>query len=70
MPNPLFQQFGYMPAPQQQNADIMQKFNQFKLMFQGNPQQMVQNLMQSGQMSQQQFRQYSQLANQIFGNRR
>ena len=70
MSNPLFQQFGYMPAPQQQNIDIMQKFNQFKSMFQGNPQQMVQNLMQSGQMSQQQFQQYSQLANQFFGNRR
>lgn len=69
MINPLFQKYGMTP-PQNSANNFMQQFNQFKSMFQGNPSQIVQQLLQSGQMTQEQFQQYSQLANQFFGNRR
>ena len=45
---------------------MMQQFAQFRRMMQGrNPQQMVQNLLQSGQMSQAQFEQLKQQANDL-----
>lgn len=43
----------------------MNEFNSFKNSFQGNPQEAAQKLLQSGQMSQEQFQQYAQLANLI-----
>lgn len=67
MPNPLFNMFGGSQPPQPRGpfdnaANIMQQFNQFKSTFQGDPQQKVQELLQSGQMSQQQFNQLSAMA--------
>lgn len=62
MGNPLFNQFG------NQNNNIGDFINQimdFKKSFTGNPKQEVEKLLQSGQMSQQQFNQLSQIANQI-----
>lgn len=62
MGNPLFNQFG------NQNNNINDFINQiidFKKNFTGNPKQEVEKLLQSGQMSQQQFNQLSQIANQI-----
>ena len=45
---------------------MMQQFAQFRRMMQGrNPQQMVQNLLQSGQMTQEQFEQLKQQANDL-----
>lgn len=45
---------------------MMQQFAQFRRMMQGrNPQQMVQNLLSSGQMSQAQFDQLKQQANEL-----
>lgn len=45
---------------------MMQQFAQFRRMMQGrNPQQMVQNLLQSGQMTQAQFEQLKQQANEM-----
>lgn len=45
---------------------MAQQFAQFKRMMQGrNPQQMVQNLLSSGQMSQAQFEQLKQQANAL-----
>ena len=45
---------------------MMQQFAQFRRMMQGrNPQQMVQNLLQSGQMTQAQFEQLKQQANDL-----
>ena len=45
---------------------MMQQFAQFRRMMQGrNPQQMVQNLLQSGQMSQTQFEQLKQQASEL-----
>lgn len=45
--------------------NFMNQFNQFRQGVQGNPQQMVQNMIQNGQMSQDQFHQLSNMANQI-----
>lgn len=45
--------------------NFMNQFNQFRQGIQGNPQQMVQNMLQNGQMTQAQFDQLSNMANQI-----
>ena len=45
--------------------NFMNQFNQFRSGIQGNPQQMVQNMLQNGQMSQEQFNQLSNMASQI-----
>ena len=46
-------------------ANLMNQFNKFKQSFQGDPQQQVQQLLDSGQMTQQQFNQLSQAATQF-----
>lgn len=68
MPNPLFGMFGnrqpsYSPLNGMDN--LLQQFNQFKSSFQGNPQQRVQELLNSGRMSQEQFNRLSEMARQI-----
>lgn len=65
MNNQLFQRFG---GPQ----NFMNQFNQFRQTFNGqqNPQQMVQQLLNSGRMTQEQFNQLSQMANQIMNKNR
>lgn len=68
MANPLFNQYGGQP-PMNPFNNFAAQFQQFRNMVQGDPQQIVQNLIQSGQMSQDQFNQYSQMANQIMGRR-
>lgn len=56
------------------NPQMFQKLNEFAQNFQHNfgnadPRQIVQNLLNSGQMTQSQFNQFSNLANQIMGKR-
>lgn len=58
MPNPLFQMMG-------QTNNIMQKFQQFQQMFKGDPRQQVQQLLNSGKVSQAQYNQAVQMANQF-----
>lgn len=58
MPNPLFNQM---------NNNILTQFQQFKNNFKGNPQQEVQNLLNSGKISQQQYNKAVQMANQLKG---
>ena len=66
MANPLFQAFGgQMPGPMGQFQRMMQQFQQFKAGFQGDPQQEVQKLLQSGKMSQQQLNQLQAMAKQF-----
>ena len=49
-----------------QNAqNLVNQFNQFRNTLQGNPQQMVQQLLQSGRMSQQDYNNYHQMANEF-----
>lgn len=57
MSSPLFQTFG--------QSDFVTKFNQFKRSFQGNPQEQVQQLLNSGKISQAQLNQAMQIANQL-----
>lgn len=66
MSNPLFQMFGNQ-RPQQNGPfnnplQMMQKFNEFKSNFYGDPKQKVQEMLNSGQMTQEQFNQLSAMA--------
>lgn len=67
MSNPLYQQMGggQMPGPMGQFQQFMSAFQQFKANFKGDPQQEVQRLLNSGQMSRQQYNQLKQMANQM-----
>ena len=56
------------PMGQMNPTQFMQKFMDFKKNFQGNPQQAVMNMLNSGQMSQEQFNQLQGMANQILNN--
>jgi hypothetical protein len=62
--NPLFKALGgeKMPGAMGNFADMLQKFQQFRANFQGDPKAEVQKLLQSGQMSQQQLDQLQQAA--------
>ena len=46
-------------------ANLLSQFNQFRSTFSGNPEQQVKQLLQSGRMSQEQFNQLAQTANQL-----
>ena len=63
MPNPIYQQMGGGSIP---GNPMLQKFLQFKKTFSGNPQQMVQNMLNSGKISQSQLNQYAQQTNEIY----
>lgn len=56
--NPLF---GMM----QNNNPLMQRFQQFQKMFKGDPRQQVQQMLNSGKVSQAQYNQAVQVAQQI-----
>lgn len=71
--NPLYNLFNNNqnagPAPQQNN--MFARFNQFVNQMRGvNPQQEVQRLLQSGQMTQEQYNQIQQTMNNMFGRRK
>ena len=61
MSNPLF---GMLNGQMQMNP-MLQKFNQFRQMFKGDPQQQVQQMLNSGKVSQAQYNQAVQMANQV-----
>lgn len=68
MANSLFNTFGgnsRLPGPFGNMQDMMGKLNQFKQSLQGDPKQQVQQLLNSGKMSQTQYNQLSQMATQI-----
>ena len=56
--NPIYDQFG-------KNNDLMQRFQQFKQTVQGDPKQIVQQMLNRGQITQEQFNRASQIANQM-----
>ena len=65
MANPLFNQFGGQQVnPMQQ---LIAEANQLKKTMQ-NPRAEVERLLQTGQMSQNQFNQFAQIAQQIVGS--
>ena len=61
MNNPLYNQY------QQQNPmnGFMEKFNQFRQSFSGDPQEQIQRLMNSGKVSQSQYNNAYQMAQQL-----
>lgn len=63
--NPLFNMFGGVQNSQSFSLGMIQQFNQFRQMFQGDPKQQVQNLLNSGQMTQEQFNNLSTMAQQF-----
>lgn len=69
MANSLFNSLGggnsRFPGPFGNMQDMMTRLNQFRQSFQGDPKQQVQQLLNSGKMSQNQYNQLSQMATQI-----
>lgn len=63
----LFKMFGGQQQPQTNNSlvNMINQFNQFRKNFNGDPKAQVQQLLDSGQMTQQQFQQLSQAATQF-----
>lgn len=62
----LFNMFGRQQPPINSGfANMINQFNNFKKNYSGDPKQQVQQLLDSGQMSQQQFNQLSQMATQF-----
>ena len=64
MGNPLYNQYK-QPINDGGLSQIVEQAKQMRKTFNGNPQQVVQNLLNSGRMSQSQFNQLSQIANQV-----
>lgn len=60
MGNPLYNAMANNP-----HAEIIKQAREMQKNFQGNPRDVVQQLLNSGQMSQNQFNQLSQIAQQI-----
>lgn len=61
MSNPLFDILG----GQTPGNNLLQQFNQFKKTFTGDPKQQVQQLLNSGRMTQEQFNRLSKMADQF-----
>lgn len=61
MPSPLFNTFGNMPI----NNNLIQQYKQFRSMFSGDPKQQVQQMLNSGQLSQQRFNELMNTAEQL-----
>jgi hypothetical protein len=64
MANPLYNMFGGN-VPMNPVAQLVRDAKNFRKSFTGNPKDEVQRLLNSGQMSQQQFNQFSQIAQQV-----
>ena len=62
MANLLYENFGNLPNPM---SDLIKQAKEFKKNFNGSPKDEVQRLLNSGQMSQQEFNRLSQIARQV-----
>ena len=68
MGNPFFNRFQgqpNFPQPFQNAANLVSQFKQFRESFQGDPKEQVQQLLNSGKMTQEQFNQLSNMASQF-----
>ena len=64
MSNPLFQMLGNaMPNNIGNMGNLIQQFQQFRNTFKGDPRQQVQQLLNSGRVSQEQYNKAVQMAN-------
>lgn len=64
MSNPLFQQMN-MGVGGNPMSSLMQRFQQFQQTFKGDPRQQVQNLLNSGKVSQSDYNRAVQMAQQL-----
>lgn len=62
MANPFYQQLGNKTPMN----PMLQQFFQFRKNFNGNPQQIIQNMLNSGKISQAQVNKCAQQANQLY----
>lgn len=62
MANPLFSLLGGNQSQQNNLSGLVQQFNQFKQNFKGDPRQQVQDLLNSGRMTQEQLDQCTSMA--------
>ena len=60
-----FDNLGAQKPPITRGGNIIQRFQQFQRMFTGDPRQQVQQLIDSGKVSQQQYQQAVQMAQQL-----
>ena len=70
MPNPFFNRLVgnggmNMPGPLGNLMNMISQYRQFKSQFQGDPREQVQQLLNSGQMTQEQYNQLSNMAAQF-----
>ena len=66
MSNPLFSIFGGMnQMPNNNMMNLVQQFMQFKQNFNGDPKQQIQNLLNSGKVTQEQYNRAVQMAQQL-----
>ena len=65
MNNPLMGGMPQMGGPMGNFQNIMQRFQQFRQSFQGDPRQQVQQMLNSGQVSQEKYNQAYQMAQQF-----
>lgn len=66
MPNPLYDVFGTTPLINDGGiTELLNQARQLRQTFRGDPRQEVERLLASGQMTQQQFNQYSQIARRL-----
>ena len=65
MPSPLFNAFGNQNNSMGNMGNFLKQFNQFRQTFNGNPEQVVQQMLNSGRITQDQLNQTVNMANQI-----
>lgn len=65
MSNPLFNMLGGAGPNLGQMGNLIQQFQQFRQSFRGDPRQQVQQLLNSGRVSQEQYNQAVQMAQQL-----
>lgn len=63
--NSIYNMFNNHNQPQNSMMNMVKQFNQFKKSFQGDPKAQVQELLNTGRMSQAQFNQLRQMAEQF-----
>lgn len=63
--NPLYNMFANTMPNNGPVANLIQQFQQFRSNFRGDPRQQVQQMLNSGRITQSQFDQAAQIANQL-----
>lgn len=63
--NPLFNLLGGRTVLPNNISNLLSQFNQFRNAFRGDPQQQIQQMLNSGQISQSQYNQAVQMANEL-----